>query len=218
MSRLRLTKFFPMLNSDAATSWQWWVPSGNGQLWQWTPLPLPWLGQLAGLVRQADMNSSATSGKHLWPPLHYYTVSPHHLTIGYQVLSAARIFREHDLLHNQVDHSTVPCNKLICEYLHLHTPVSSLSYSQIHVVTEESAAQWIPLMDIMHVSQWGMRWPWGLFPHKPTSCIGNMELCCWFRHPTSLLDLRRHWWTHYIGQTSLGNCPAVLSSHIPWIQ
>ena len=151
---------------------------------------------------------------------YYYAVRlTHHVTTGYyQVLSAARIFREYDLLHNPADHSTIPCDKLICKFLHLYTLVSSLSYSQTHVVTEESTAWWIPLLDYMHVSQQGMRRPRELFSHKSTSCIGNMEPCCWFRHLTSSLDWRRHCWMHYIGQTSLGNCSAVLSSHIPWIQ
>ena len=62
-------------------------------------------------------------------------------TAVYQVLSAARIFREHDLLHSPADCSTISHDKLICKYLHMYTEVSSLSYSQTHVASQESTAQ-----------------------------------------------------------------------------
>ena len=137
-------------------------------------------------------------------------------TAVYQVLSAARIFREHDLLHSPADRSTISHDKLICEYLHMYTEVSSLSYSQTHVASQESTAQWIPLLDFTCVSQQGARRPGGLFPHDPASCTGNMAPCCRFGHPTSL-DSRRCCWAHHIGQASLGSRPVVLSPSIPWI-
>ncbi|KIM53557.1 hypothetical protein SCLCIDRAFT_31824 [Scleroderma citrinum Foug A] len=46
---------------------------------------------------------------------------PSRFPVPQVVLSAARIFREHNLLHSPADRSTISCDKLICEYLHMYT-------------------------------------------------------------------------------------------------